>query len=276
MKGGNKAHGFTLVETLVVVAITGVLFTAIVITLSGRQSRTEFTQSVQEIQSQIQQVVNDSAVGYYPNTQNFTCTASVTGPTFSTFATTSQGANAGCVFLGKAIQFGVSGAVGGIEKVNIFTIAGLQRTAAGDEIQTYDDAKATPIAMATASVNGTENKKLLYGLTVGKMYYGATKTPIGTVAFVNSLASYSASGNLDSGSQQIQVVPIKNSQLNNNEATAANDIKSQLASSDFNPDTGVTICFVSGGTDQTGYIKIGGGGRQLSVTLEIKGTKVCS
>lgn len=275
MKGGNKARGFTIVETLVVIAITGVLFTAIVVTLSGRQARTEFTQSVQEIQSQIQQVISDTGTGYYPNSKNFQCTATLTGPQFSTLAANDQGTNEGCVFLGKAIQFGVSGSTNGIEDFNIFTIAGLQRQASGDEVQNLAEAKPTPISTATAGVEATETKKLLYGLTANKAYYGPSKTPIGTVAFVSSLASYS-DGALVSGSQQVQVIPVSGSQLNRTKDAAAQNIQAQLASSEINPADGVTICFVSGGTDQTGIIKIGGSGRQLSVTLEIKGTKVCS
>jgi prepilin-type N-terminal cleavage/methylation domain-containing protein len=275
MKGGQNSRGFTIVETLIVIAITGVLFAAIAMTLSGRQSKTEFTQAIQEIQSQIQQVISDTGTGYYPNGNNFQCVASLSGPQFSTLAANEQGTNEGCVFLGKAIQFGVSGSVGGIEKFNVFTIAGLQHKASGDEVQTLAEALPTPIATATSGVNGTDKKTLLYGLTIGKAYYGASNTPIGTVAFVNSLASYS-SGSLISGSQQVQVIPVTGSGLNTTEDAAALNIKSQLATSPVDPAEGVTLCFVSGGTDQTGIIKIGGSARQLSVTLDIKGTKVCS
>src|SRR6266511_2117091 len=108
MKGGKKARGFTVVETLIVLAVTGGLFVAIAATLSGRQNRTQFTQAIQEIQSQIQQVVNDVGSGYFPSTNNFSCSATLAGPSIAT-GSAEQGSNAGCVFIGKAIQFGVAG-----------------------------------------------------------------------------------------------------------------------------------------------------------------------
>jgi prepilin-type N-terminal cleavage/methylation domain-containing protein len=274
MKGGKKAHGFTIVETLVVIAITGVLFSAIVVTLSGRQSKTEFTQAIQEIQSQIQQTIDDVGTGYYPNGKNFQCTASLAGPQFTSSATTDQGANAGCVFLGKAIQLGVPRA-GGLENFNIFTIAGLQRTPDGKEVQSYSDAKPTPISPPITSIDATEKKQLLYGLTTLKATYGSSDTSVGTIAFVNSLASYNDSL-VVSGSQQVQVIPIRTSALGSNQQNAASAVQSQLANSDVNPSGGVKICFVSGGTDQSGLITIGGNGRQASVTLNIKGNKTCS
>lgn len=123
-------------------------------------------------------------------------------------------------------------------------------------------------------MDATETKNLLYGLKINRAYYGAAKTPIGTIAFVNSLASYS-SGSIVSGSQQVQVVPLRNSQLSWDKATAASNIQSQLASSVLDPDTGVTLCFISGGTNQIGIITIGGSARQVNVTLEIKGTTTC-
>jgi hypothetical protein len=44
----------------------------------------------------------------------------------------------------------------------------------------------------------------------------------------------------------------------------------------FEPTGGVFICFVSGGTNQSGLIKIGSNARLLSVTLDIKSNKTCS
>ena len=43
-----------------------------------------------------------------------------------------------------------------------------------------------------------------------------------------------------------------------------------------NPSSGVSICFASGTTNQSGLITIGGNGRQLSVKLSIMGDSTCS
>jgi prepilin-type N-terminal cleavage/methylation domain-containing protein len=273
MKGGSKSRGFTIVETLVVIAITGVLFAAIVATLSGRQSRTEFTQSVQEIQSQIQQVISDVATGYYPNSNNFQCVAGLTGPQFSTGAVKEQGANEGCIFLGKAMQFKVAGT--DPEGFNIYTIAGLQRTPAGNEVTSYAEAYPKAVAPPVSTVDLTEVKKLQYGLTTGSMLYSVINTPIGAVAFLNSLASYS-DGGLVSGSHEVAMVPVGASALGQTPTQAKQALNTQLRTSPVNPSGNVRICFVSAGTNQSGLMAIGGGGRQLAVTLSIKGNKTCA
>jgi type II secretory pathway pseudopilin PulG len=269
MKGGKKPRGFTVIETLLVLAVSGGLFVVVAITLSGRQARTQFTQSVQEVQSQIQQVINDVGSGFYPSNSTFSCSATLTGPSISS-GSTEQGGNGGCIFLGKAIQFGVNGT--DPEQFKVITIAGLQRTPAGDEVTTY--AEAHPKAVASG-VDLTDTKNLLYGLTAGSMRYGASSTDVGTVAFVNSLASYS-SGSIVSGSQQVKVIPISGSALGQTQAQAAGKIDDNLASSTVDPSGGIKICFVSGTTDQSGLVTIGSNGRQLSVTLDIKGNKTCS
>lgn len=274
MKGGKKARGFTIVETLIVLGVTGVLFTVIALTLNGRQQRTEFTQAVQEIQSQIQQVISDVTVGYYPNTNNFTCTPSLSGPSFSAVVT-EQGENAGCVFIGKAIQFKANGPTDP-EQFNIFTLAGLQRSTSGEEVKTY----ATPTTTATLAgvvPNATERKTLKYGLTTRSMTYTGSTATAGTVAFVNSLSGASLSG-----AQQVRLLPVRGANLNQTTAQATTAINNYMKGTSGSPDTqidpatGVTICFVSGGTDQSGRIVIGNNGRRVTVTLNIRGNTTCT
>lgn len=275
MRGGKNARGFTIVETLVVLAVTGGLFMAIAVTLSGKQSRTEFQQSIQEIKSQIEQTINEVGTGFYPNTNNFRCTAGGSGPVL-TAGVTNQGENTGCVFLGKVMQFGITGT--SPEQFRVFTVAGLQRTSSGDEVTTY--AQAAPGVVAPSSSNASipdasATGKLLYGLTTHEAYYGAVKTNIGAIAFVNSLAQYS-SGSVISGAQSVNVIPINGTSLNTTSAAAAEAINARLSTSPINVANGIHICFVSGGTDQSGLITIGSNNRQLSVSLSIKGNKTCS
>lgn len=274
MKGGKKARGFTIAETMIVLGVTGVLFTIIALSLSGRQQRTQFTQAVQEIQSQIQQVISDVTVGYYPNSNNFSCTPTLTGPSFNA-TVTQQGENAGCVFIGKAMQFRANSPTDP-EQFNIFTLAGLQRTATGDEVTTY----ATPTATATLAgvvPNATEGKTLKYGLTTRSVTYTGAAVTAGTVAFVNSLSGASLSG-----AQQVRLLPIRGADLDQTTAQATTAINNYMKGASGSPDTqidpasGVTICFVSGGTNQSGRIVIGNNGRRLSVTLTIRGNLTCA
>jgi len=275
MRGGKKTQGFTVVETLIVLAITGGLFAAVALTLSGRQARTQFEQSIQEVKSQIEQTINEVATGFYPNTGNFRCTAGGSGPIL-TSGSTNQGENTGCIFLGKVMQFDMAGT--DPEQFKVYTVAGLQRDSAGDEVTTY--AASVPRVVSPSTSNNsvpdaTATSKLLYGLTTHEVFYGTTKTNIGAVAFVNGLAQYS-SGSIMSGAQQVNVIPINNTSLNASLRGAAESINNNFTSSPVNVSNGIKLCFVSGGTQQSGLITIGSNNRQLSVTLDIKGNRTCS
>jgi type II secretory pathway pseudopilin PulG len=283
MKGGLKdryrrhgvhahslsARGFTIVETMIVLAVTGALFLSAALAISGRQHRTQFMQATQEIRSQIQQAINEVATGYYPNLNNFSCTGipgSPSGPTFAA-GNTEQGGNKGCIFLGKAIQFNVTNT--DPEQFRVYTIAALQKNTAGEEISSYNH--ASPRVVSYPSVEeASDSHQLLYGLTTSEAYYevDGSRTAIGAIAFVSSLASYS-DGAIVSGAQQVKVIPLNNSELNDSIVSAVNDIQGRLDKSPIDPD-GVFLCFVSGATDQAALITIGSNGRQLSVTLDVK------
>jgi len=277
MKGANKGAGFTIVEVMIVLAVTGALFISAAVAISGRTNRTQFQQSINQITDVIRQNINDVSVGYYPNSGNIRCTSD--GNTMSiTSGAVEQGTNSGCVILGRAMQFSPS-PVTDPEQYVMYPIAGMQRDNDGDEITTLAGAKPAvifPSSAQSAAPDGSDKSKLQYGLTVSKMYYGGNEAnAIGAFALVSSLGSYNGA-QLQSGSQQISLVPVVGSSRNSTQTAAANAINSNLATSPVAPTGGVSICFDSGTTNQSGLVTIGGSNSsQLSVTLSIKGNKGC-
>jgi type II secretory pathway pseudopilin PulG len=276
MKGGRKARGFTIIETLLVLGISAGLFVAVAAALSGRQGRTEFSQGVQDIKNQIQQQINDIGSGLYGNTNNFSCSAGALGPNISSIGSGNQGANTGCIFLGKAIQFKVAGS-SNPEQFRVYPIAALQRDAAGAEVTSYAIARPKVVAPSSSDAtipDASTTGRLLYNVTTQNVTYNGTPgTQIGAIAFVNSLAS--ATGDLV-GSQRVNVIPINTTTLNMGSAAAVQAINTTLATSPVNPSGGVRLCFVSGSTNQSGLITIGGNNRELEVTLSIKENTTCS
>jgi prepilin-type N-terminal cleavage/methylation domain-containing protein len=275
MKVGRKQRGFTIVETMIVLAVSGALFLVAAVAISGRQARQEFSQSIEDARSQIQTVVNEVGTGFYPSMSNLSCTAGAAGPVFSG-TVTAQGENAGCISLGKAIQFDVAGT--NPEEMNVYTVAGLQRTSAGVEVSTLAETRPKVIAPSTsdpATPNITNNKKLLYGLTISRMTDLNTGNSIGAVAILNSLAQTGDEGLL-SGSTQLKAYPIAGTALNATAQAGAQAINNNLTTATPAITRGVEICFVSAGTNQSGLITIGGGSRQLSVTLQIKSNRTCA
>lgn len=288
MKGASSQGGFTVVETMIVLAVTGLMVMGAILLVSGQQNRVEFQQSIQDVQARIQEAVNEVGAGYYPSRNNLICQRSAGAVSLST-GNREQGTNTGCIFLGKALQFGESSPNG--SGLVVHTIAGLEDNsnglAAGEA--SLDDADPTSVArgLATnssatfpdASVTGP----VLYGLTPVDMYYfeGATRRTIGAVAFVNGLGRYEDS-QLLSGTQQVDVIPVNGSGpvttggFTTEKRRVVDAINTNLAASPKNPTSGVRICFASGGTRQSGLITIGSSSRGPSVTLDIKGSVDCS
>ncbi|HJP95755.1 MAG TPA: type II secretion system protein [Candidatus Saccharimonadales bacterium] len=275
LKNG-KNTGFTIVEVLIVLAVTGILFVSAATLISGRTNKTQFQQAINDATAQIRQTLNEVSTGYYANLGNFKC-QNISNTLTITSGSATQGSNSGCVFLGKVMQFGVKNT--DPQQYNTFAVAGLQQDSTGNEITTYTDAKPAVIYPSTAQPNSPNSSitgKWQYGLKVSKMYYnGNEANSVGAVAFLSTLGAYSGT-DLQSGAQKITVVPITNTALNDTIANEANVINSNLVSSSaISLTNGVQICFDSGTTNQSGLVTIAGNGQQFSVTLSIKGNTGC-
>lgn len=297
--GVVRPRGYTIIEVMIVLAVTGALFVSAAVLIAGRQQRTQFEQAIREVHSQIQQVETEVRHGYFPSRGNFNCTVTGGGsPSFSAVAA-GQGTNEGCIFLGKAIQFQVQGT--DPEEFRVMTIAGRQQTTDGQPVSSLDEAQPRVIAPsdgdgstpggggpggegsgcpwwwppcwwgsgtlhAQAVPDASVNESLLYGLTTAWADAGA-------VALVSNLSGAAGTG---AGSvRQLDLISVDNTTLGMTEEAAAEALDTNLTTSPANPGDGVRVCFVSGGTDQSGLITIGGSGRGLSVTLDIWSDRTC-
>lgn len=270
MERARKQRGFTIIEVLIVLAVTAAMFLLAVLSINGKQDTAEFQQAVNDVRSSLQQEIDQVSAGDYTDTGNFTCNGT-SGSLVIAKGVNKEGSNTGCVYLGKVLQFAVKST--SPQQFIAYPIAGLQTN-------TGTLASATPDVIAPgvttnkgAFPDASVDNNLHYGLNVVSMTSGGHN--IGAVAFVSSLGSYSG-GQLVSGSQTLSLIPIYNSSLGATEGTTVDAINTNIVSSPTNPNGGVQICFASGGTKQSGLITIGGGGQQLSITLKIYGDLTCT
>ena len=271
MKGGLKANGFTIIETLIVLAISGSMLVAVVAMISGQQGKTQFQQSINQVSQQIQQIIGDVSNGYYP-VSNITCSAS--GSSVSIIpsnGSSSLGTNSDCVLVGKVIQFYQTQA-SVPQQFTVYSMVG-SRTGNG----------AYPIALAPGAntytnvpPGNTTVTSLANGLSLAYTTYtdsnGVTQT--NTVAFGILTSPVSGSGATDtSGAQQINIYAVQGT-------SASADTNSNVDVIDKQPTnfvqiTSYSVCLTSGTTNQSGLITIGGGSRKVSVVLTIKDGKRC-
>lgn len=282
-QGGTlTASGFTIVETLIVLAVTGILFASAAIAINGRQNKTEFATSINNAQQAIQEIINQVST-FVPNSKTFNCTSTGIGHPTIAVGANGEGTNYGCVFLGKVLQFSPDAAGNG--NYNTFTIAGNQRDASGNEVTKLID--AAPIAVAPTTADGTlpnitTSATFEYGLNAGWIKYklpGNTGSAYdgnsASVGFITSFGSYSGTY-LNSGSQQLSMYIINGSNPGDSAAVTADTIDKVVGvSNNFVAVSEVDVCLNSGTTPQHGTIVIGGGQKQLSVSLVI-GNGACA
>lgn len=265
----QKSQGFTIVETLIFLGVTAVMLISALLLVGGQQRKTEFIQSVRDIESQIRDVANDVATGYYSRGNNFTCSSTLANKLVVTPSPSSIGANSGCILLGRAIQFTD---VSSVESYAIYTIAGDRKAT------NLADAKATTLAPISGDsrVSLIDNKNLLYGVKVGRMTRGGSivSGPEATgIAFVSRLSSTSSDSN--PGTIPVDVIPIGSSLSKSQQEFAMLVDGIGAGSGDENSNSGVTICLISGGTDQHANITIGNNDN-LDTKLVIKSGANCN
>jgi len=256
MRGGRQKQGYTIVEVMVFLAISGFMFIIAASFISGKQAKNEFRQGMNDINSKIKQTINDVSNGYYPSNGDFACIADNLGstPTFPTGAK-ETGTNKGCAFIGKVMQF----STGSVDSstYNIYSVIGRQFQTDDKTLlppTTFAQAKPVPMTGGGGSKDLTQEETLDWGLKVDKMYNGTT--PIGAIGFFAGFAT-STDSNLDSGAAAPVVIPIPGSQLGEgrtNMETQINSLASGATVVDTDPE--ITICF-KGEAKQYGRLTLG-------------------
>jgi type II secretory pathway pseudopilin PulG len=275
-KGGfRKANwGFTIAETMIVLAVTGAMFVAAVMLIGGRTAKTQFTTASNNLKQELEQIINETASGYFPNQGNFSCTPGVGGAPILANGSQSQGTNGGCVFLGKVVQFGASDVA---DNYITYAVAG-NRLQNGTNQEVTTLAQAYPVAIApgvsnNASLTGvTIQTPFENGLTIGKLTYNGSTATAG-FALLTTLANYSAGGSSCNGvcssSQGLSLYAIAGTDVNAQTSKGFVDILDSGAAT-YVPVSQVTICVNSGTTKQSALYTIGDAGSSQSVTLTVQ------
>lgn len=263
-------RGYTILEVMIFMAVSGFMFIIAAGFVSGKQSKTEFRQGMNAINQTIQDTINDVSNGFYPSTGTFNCTVDNIGnPPSIVSGGDTQGTHQGCVFMGKVIQLGPAGTDD--TGYNVFSVMGRQYTTsaeAGTVPTKFSEAKPKAIF---SPVDLTDYETLEHGVRVTNIKSGAT--PISGIGFFSSFGSYDA-GSLNSGSQSVWAVKIPGASpyLGKNAATMAGLIESEVTDGNvlYQPD--VLICFESG-TGQFATLRIGGdSGQRLTSSFQIQST----
>lgn len=277
MSGGRvQPQGYTIVEVMIFLAVTGTLFIFTVLLMGGQQRRTEFAQSVREFETRVQDIINDVSTGYYSKAINFTCQKpGGNGPPVlsANAGADSLGSNEECIFIGRALQFTDT------ETYYVHSLIGLKQPGGITNRDVQDLTEARPTSLYSDSngnlIDGTEDEKMPRGLLVRAVRYESAPA-VSTLAFFDTFTSYDGSGNLVSG-KGIDVLPIKDTTPTTTVAGAVAEIQDVITYVDeVNPSGGVIICLQGSGTSQFATLTIGRNNQPSSTELLIDTGQDCS
>lgn len=283
MKRGGKnpnTAGFTIVETLIVLAVTAVLFISAAALINGRQRKTDFMVGIRDIQQQLQQVINETESGYFPDNASFTCTVNVLGDVqIWGGASAAQGTNRDCIFVGKTLVMGGSGHT---DNIAVYTMAG-RRLAGDQDVKTLTEARPKVIARSDANNDAPDvlqrlrlrNSIEFAGARLGD---GTMVSPANAagLTIASTLADFAQSEGVVTATQNFVLYragdgqPWSSAGNTYSEANTIND-------SDWTDARIQTaeLCFASGGTDQSGLVTIGGSAGGVQVRLDIRNGRTC-
>lgn len=243
--------GYTIIETMIFLIISGALMASAALLFSGKIARSQFTQAVQQFDSSINNVINQVSTGTYSNDQTISCSKGSDQPVVSKGPST-QGTNTSCVFIGKVLQPGLADDK---NKVNIYTVAG-NRLFNGDEATSLQQARPVAVDQSTSadSVDMTEYKTLISGMEITSITVAGT--PVGAIGFFQTFGQTGSQGGLHSGAQNVQVVPLGSGLLTQAELDSQVTGLSSKAGS-LVAAAPIKICIADGGSNLKASITIG-------------------
>lgn len=267
-RGGNASpmSGFTIVETLIVLAVTSALLVSAMLAMSGRQARTEFQvgreSAVRELQSTISQIES----GRYQTKNNFTCrTDALDRVIFTSVAPGSgtQGANEDCTFLGLGLVFGQAAGT-----YDSYVIAGT-RTVSGLTAKTITESKPTTDVLTrftNSMPRGFEYVGSRYVMANGTdtVVTGAT-TPVVVRLMVDLEGAEMLNGNI-AGSPKVSVHATE-------PWNSASVVSTINGATPEDIRRGIKLCLGSTGTDQSIILSLGNGQGNKVTSTVVTGNK---
>ncbi|HET9173768.1 MAG TPA: prepilin-type N-terminal cleavage/methylation domain-containing protein [Candidatus Saccharimonadales bacterium] len=310
MKGGKQPHGFTIVETMIVLAVTGLLLISAMQLISGKQAESQFQVGINNLQQQLQQIINETASGYYPNNSDFSCTGSTNGfnPDIVSVAngggSSQQGTNDDCMFLGKALRFGWA-TPGGNGKysgdMTVYPLAGNRLNQSQQPVTSLTEAWPTAIApgcgcQGVANDGQAPDDSTLYSYESGLTFYGEKDSVNGSghttygnarptiIAFISDLGTFN-NQLPTSGTVQLHMYlvnengPWTQANTSSNYVDLIDNATQNGQPTHFDDLASIELCFSSGTTSQSGLITIGSSGSSgsgLGVSTQIYNGTTCN
>lgn len=261
----SRMGGYTVLEALIFLAVSGILFAVVYPTFAGRDNKTKFSQSVRDLESKINDVGNDVTTGYYPSS-DVQCRVNPGLPDNIQLGVAGgndkQGARQDCIFVGKVLRFGDDSSPSEVAKMDIITLVGKRMV--NKSKYPVNIAEATPTAVVSP-VDLTETHTLVWGvpITSVKVLDGSPTPPdTATIAIMTKLANSSVSAN----TKNVDLFTVASS---NSITQSRNDAASLISSNTWTAphSQGFLVCLDSPYSDEKAAIKVSTGSASFAKAI---------
>jgi prepilin-type N-terminal cleavage/methylation domain-containing protein len=268
MKGGKRHQGYTIVEVMVVLAVSGVMFVIAASFVSGKQAKTAFNQGVTTLASDIQGNIESVVDGQYTDIP-LSCSINAGAPrTLSFTSGTAQGTNPACTFLGELIHFRPADTA---TDYDLVYLAGAKEGSASVTIPSIADSGITPVTHAHSTIDLTKTQTIPQGLQVTAMtvkYKNVTDMTDVTgynFGIVQTQGTADTTGLSDyaSGAQSVTLIVSPGLESSDSYATNMSAVNTYEAQ--------CVLITVTDGT-RTALVKVGDNGNQLKATADFSGS----
>lgn len=243
--------GYSIIEVMIFLAITGLLFASAVVGIGGSQRQAEYSQAVRDFETQIKDVMNDISNGYYPEYTGVGCTVTANTIRFVTLtsnSTNGPGTNQECMNIGKSLMFNLNG---NTDSFGVSTIVGIN-PGVGSSVDLSLDSLAPTMAYneSDPTFDLTVNKPIRYGARVTKI--ASVAQPEKTYSSLGFLTGFSVAENssLENGTLTTNILGIPGSLREGNPTVL--DYRSEILSlgtttsnAEENLSTGYFICLTT-------------------------------
>ncbi len=289
---GTLDSGYTIIEVMIFLAISSVVFLFAVEFINGKQSQVEFSQGMANIKLQLQQVASNVVNGSFSERANFSCSSGSTNANqqttlvFNNTVSNTQGSNGGCMLIGYGVQYDVQGTNG--SGYAIVPVAVSRVNSSGQPTSSLSEAVPTPITAdlfgtGSAGIDLVQSGNLEYGIQVTKMYWvnnavsPPSYNPIDGFAIFYNVASNNPSNNSSSSVQSVSLyktgltAPAPTEKVTGSSVNPFSWYITQIQSSDRLPSNDqIIICFNgAGSSSQKASIVLGSSGNQMAATMHL-------
>lgn len=255
-------QAYTIVEVMIFLAVSSVLFFVVARSIAGQTTRAQFTESVRNFESRLQDLANDVSTGFYPGENNFTCKTNISGNITITPVSSPRGTNGDCIFVGQVINFDRDDVPS--DSFMTITLAGRRYKPGGGttEVESLSDTAPTPIQTSTPieKIGPVDLVSVSYN-------NGLARVNVESFAFTTTFKKYSGA-KLDAGDVSVDMVPLLLNCTPGCPTNNASHINTALTdpAAVINPTNGIDIC-LKGGINQYATVTLGGNGRHLSTKV---------